>query len=192
MGNKQVWLVSGAGRGMGVDIARAALSAGHSVIATVRRPAKVGDAVGPHDHLLAVALDVTDPTSIRTAVRAGLDRFGQLDVVVNNAGNFNAGFFEELTPDAFRGQIETTFFGPVNVAREVLPTSGSSGPARHDLLDRRPGRRGVPTRVRHRRRPADTSRVRCAGTADGTSSSARSRNSPGTRRPAECRSPPRA
>jgi NAD(P)-dependent dehydrogenase (short-subunit alcohol dehydrogenase family) len=121
MSTKQVWLITGAGRGMGVDIARAALAEGHSVIATGRNPEKVIAAVGAHDDLFAVALDVTDPESIHAAVRAGLDRFGRLDVVVNNAGNFHAGFFEELTPDAFRLQIETTFFGPVNVTREVLP-----------------------------------------------------------------------
>jgi NAD(P)-dependent dehydrogenase (short-subunit alcohol dehydrogenase family) len=121
MGDKKVWFVTGAGRGMGVDIAKAALAAGHAVVATGRNPVKVISAIGAHDDLLAVKLDVTDPGDTTTALAAAMDRFGRLDVLVNNAGNFNAGFFEELSPDEFRAQIETTFFGPVNITRAVLP-----------------------------------------------------------------------
>ena len=121
MDDKKVWFVTGAGRGMGVDIAEAALAAGHSVVATGRNAHKVGSVLGSHDELLVVALDVTDPASAATAVKAGVDRFGRIDVLINNAGNFNAGFFEELSPEEFRAQIETTFFGPVNVTRATLP-----------------------------------------------------------------------
>jgi NAD(P)-dependent dehydrogenase (short-subunit alcohol dehydrogenase family) len=121
MSDKQVWLVTGAGRGLGVDIAKAALAAGHAVVATGRNPEKVTSAIGEHDDLLAVRLDVTDPAEGESAVAAAVDRFGRIDVLVNNAGNFNAGFFEELSPEEFRAQIETTFFGPVNVTRAVLP-----------------------------------------------------------------------
>jgi NAD(P)-dependent dehydrogenase (short-subunit alcohol dehydrogenase family) len=121
MSDKKVWLVTGAGRGLGVDIAKAALAAGHAVVATGRNPEKVTSAVGEHDDLLAVRLDVTDPAEGESAVVAAVDRFGRIDVLVNNAGNFNAGFFEELSPEEFRAQIETTFFGPVNVTRAVLP-----------------------------------------------------------------------
>jgi NAD(P)-dependent dehydrogenase (short-subunit alcohol dehydrogenase family) len=121
MSDKKVWLVTGAGRGLGVDIAKAALTAGHAVVATGRNPEKVTAAIGEHDHLLAVKLDVTDPTDAEAAVAAAVDRFGRIDVLVNNAGNFNAGFFEELSPEEFRAQIETTFFGPVNVTRAALP-----------------------------------------------------------------------
>jgi NAD(P)-dependent dehydrogenase (short-subunit alcohol dehydrogenase family) len=116
-----VWFVTGAGRGMGVDIAMAALAAGHAVVATGRDPEKVASVLGAHDDLIVVALDVTDPASVEAAVQAGMDRFGRIDVLVNNAGNFNAGFFEELTPEEFRAQIETTLFGPVNVTRATLP-----------------------------------------------------------------------
>jgi NAD(P)-dependent dehydrogenase (short-subunit alcohol dehydrogenase family) len=118
---KKVWLVTGAGRGMGVDIARAALAAGHAVVATGRDAERVSAALGKHDDLLAVALDVTDPASASAAVRAALDRFGRIDTLVNNAGNFYAGFFEEITPEDFRAQMETNFFGPLNVTRAVLP-----------------------------------------------------------------------
>jgi NAD(P)-dependent dehydrogenase (short-subunit alcohol dehydrogenase family) len=121
MGDKKVWFVTGAGRGLGVDIAKAALAGGHAVVATGRDTEKVSSAIGEHDDLLAVKLDVTDPADAETAVAAAVDRFGRIDVLVNNAGNFNAGFFEELSPEEFRAQIETTFFGPVNVTRAALP-----------------------------------------------------------------------
>jgi NAD(P)-dependent dehydrogenase (short-subunit alcohol dehydrogenase family) len=77
--------------------------------------------LGEHDDLLAVKLDVTDPADAEAAVKATIERFGRLDVLVNNAGNFNAGFFEEISPQDFRAQIETTLFGPVNVTRAALP-----------------------------------------------------------------------
>jgi NAD(P)-dependent dehydrogenase (short-subunit alcohol dehydrogenase family) len=118
---KKIWLVTGAGRGMGVDIAQEALAAGHAVVATGRNAERVARAVGGHDDLLVVALDVTDPDSVQAAIDATVARFGHLDVVVNNAGNFKAGFFEEISPEDFRAQIETNFFGPVNLTRAVLP-----------------------------------------------------------------------
>jgi len=121
MSEKKVWLITGAGRGMGVDIAKAALAAGHAVVATGRNPERVRSVIGAHGDLLAVKLDVTDPADAEAAVRVAVDRFGRLDVLVNNAGNFYAGFFEEITPEHFRTQIETTLFGPINVARAVLP-----------------------------------------------------------------------
>lgn len=121
MTEQNVWLVTGAGRGLGVDIARAALAAGHAVVATARNTDSIGKALGGHDDLLAVALDVTDPQAATAAVQATVERFGRLDVLVNNAGSFHAGFFEEMTPEAFRSQIETTLFGPVNVTRAALP-----------------------------------------------------------------------
>jgi NAD(P)-dependent dehydrogenase (short-subunit alcohol dehydrogenase family) len=121
MRDKKVWLITGAGRGMGVDIARAALAAGDAVVATARKAESVTAALGKHDDLLAVKLDVTDPTTAESAVKATVERFGRIDVLVNNAGNFNAGFFEEISPGDFRAQIETTLFGPVNVTRAALP-----------------------------------------------------------------------
>jgi NAD(P)-dependent dehydrogenase (short-subunit alcohol dehydrogenase family) len=121
MSDRNVWFVTGAGRGMGVDIAKAALAGGHAVVATGRNAEKVASVLGAHDDLIVVALDVTDLASAEAAVQAGVDRFGRIDVLVNNAGNFNAGFFEELTPEEFRAQIETTLFGPVNVTRATLP-----------------------------------------------------------------------
>jgi NAD(P)-dependent dehydrogenase (short-subunit alcohol dehydrogenase family) len=121
MTHKKVWLVTGAGRGMGTDIARAALAAGHAVVATGRNPDRVTAALGAHEDLLAVSLDVTAPASVSAAVDAAVDRFGRIDVLVNNAGNFYAGFFEEVTSEDFTAQIETNLFGPLNVTRAVLP-----------------------------------------------------------------------
>jgi NAD(P)-dependent dehydrogenase (short-subunit alcohol dehydrogenase family) len=117
----KVWFVTGAGRGMGTDIARAALDAGHKVVATGRNTDKVAQAIGPSENLLVVKLDVTKSSDAESAVKAAVDRFGRIDVLVNNAGNFYAGFFEELSAEDFRAQIETNLFGPVNVTRAVLP-----------------------------------------------------------------------
>jgi NAD(P)-dependent dehydrogenase (short-subunit alcohol dehydrogenase family) len=121
MTDKKVWFITGAGRGMGVDIAKAALSAGDAVVATGRNPERVSSALGAHDDLLVVELDVTSLDNANDAARAAVDRFGRIDVLVNNAGNFYAGFFEEISPQDFRAQIETTLFGPINVTRAVLP-----------------------------------------------------------------------
>ena len=121
MTDKNVWFVTGAGRGMGVDIAKAALAAGHGVVATGRNTNLVAKALGAADDLLIVKLDVTRPEDAKAAVARGVERFGRIDVLVNNAGNFYAGFFEEISPEDFRAQIETNLFGPVNVTRATLP-----------------------------------------------------------------------
>src|SRR5579864_2927343 len=119
--NQKIWFITGAGRGMGVYISKAALAAGHAVVATGRNPKRVSSAFGAHDDLLAVKLDVTSLDDAKDAARAAVDRFARIDVLVNNAGNFYAGFFEEITPEDFRAQMETTMFGPMNVTRAVLP-----------------------------------------------------------------------
>ncbi len=121
MTDKNVWFITGAGRGMGVYIAKAALAAGNAVVATGRTTDAVTKAVGEADDLLVVKLDVTSPEDAAAAVTAAVDRFGRIDVLVNNAGNFYAGFFEEITPQDFRAQVETLLFGPMNVTRAVLP-----------------------------------------------------------------------
>ena len=117
----KVWFITGAGRGLGIDIAQKALAAGHSVVATGRNADRVLQAVGAHDNLLTVALDITDPEAAIAAAKAAVDRFGRIDVLVNNAGNFYAGYFEEISAKQFRAQMETNFFGPLNVTRAILP-----------------------------------------------------------------------
>ena len=119
--DKKVWFITGAGRGMGVDIAKAALAAGNAVVPTGRNTDAVAKAVGEAEELLVVKLDITSPDDAEAACTAAVDRFGRIDVLVNNAGNFYAGFFEEIRPEDFRAQIETSLFGPLNVTRAVLP-----------------------------------------------------------------------
>jgi NAD(P)-dependent dehydrogenase (short-subunit alcohol dehydrogenase family) len=121
MTDKKVWFITGAGRGMAVDIAQAALAAGHAVVATGRNTEAVAEAVGEADDLLVVQLDITSLASAEAAMRAAVDRFGRIDVLVNSAGNFYAGFFEELTPEQIERQLTTNLVGPMNVTRAVPP-----------------------------------------------------------------------
>jgi NAD(P)-dependent dehydrogenase (short-subunit alcohol dehydrogenase family) len=121
MTDKNIWFITGAGRGMGFEIAKAALAAGHAVVTTGRNTDAVAKAVGAADDLLVVKLDVTSPADAEAAAQAAVDRFGRIDVLVNNAGNFYAGYFEELTPEQIERQLATTLIGPMNVTRAVLP-----------------------------------------------------------------------
>jgi NAD(P)-dependent dehydrogenase (short-subunit alcohol dehydrogenase family) len=116
-----VWLITGAGRGMGADFAKAALAAGHAVVATGRNSDAVSRALGKSNDLLSVTLDVTNLADAEAAARAAVDRFGRIDVLVNNAASFYAGYFEELTPEQFERQLSVSLIGPMNVTRAVLP-----------------------------------------------------------------------
>jgi NAD(P)-dependent dehydrogenase (short-subunit alcohol dehydrogenase family) len=117
----KVWFITGAGRGMGVNIAKAALAAGYKVVATGRNTDKVAEALGKPGDLLIVKLDITKPADAESAVKATVEKFGRIDVLVNNAANFYAGFFEELTPEQMERQLSTSLVGPMNVTRTVLP-----------------------------------------------------------------------
>jgi NAD(P)-dependent dehydrogenase (short-subunit alcohol dehydrogenase family) len=118
----RTWLITGSSRGLGRDLASAALAAGDNVVATARRPAQLDDLVARHgDRVLALALDVTDPAAAVAVVSQAVERFGSLDVVANNAGYGNSGSIEDTPSDDFRDQVETNFFGVVNVTRAALP-----------------------------------------------------------------------
>jgi NAD(P)-dependent dehydrogenase (short-subunit alcohol dehydrogenase family) len=121
MGKRKVWFITGAGRGMGVDFAKAALADGHAVVATGRDAGRLAKALGQSDDLLAVKLDVTSREDANAAVRTAIDRFGRVDVLVNNAASFYAGYFEELSPEQMDRQLATSLLGPMNVTRAVLP-----------------------------------------------------------------------
>ncbi len=110
MTNKKIWFITGASRGMGVDFAKSALAAGHAVVAS-----------GQSNNLLAVKLDVTSRAHAEAAVQAAVDQFGRIDVLVNNAASFYAGYFEELTPEQMERQLAASLIGPMNVTRAVLP-----------------------------------------------------------------------
>jgi NAD(P)-dependent dehydrogenase (short-subunit alcohol dehydrogenase family) len=117
----RVWFITGTGRGMGVNIAKAALVAGNKVVATGRNTDKVTEALGKSADLLVVKLDITKAADAKAAAKAAVEKFGRLDVLVNNAANFYAGFFEELTPEQMERQLSTSLVGPMNVTRAVLP-----------------------------------------------------------------------
>ncbi|HVO04756.1 MAG TPA: oxidoreductase [Candidatus Cybelea sp.] len=119
----RTWFITGAGRGLGTEIARAALKAGDNVVATARRRDGLTVALGPDgDRLLTVALDVTDRAAADRAVAAALQRFGAIDVLVNNAGYGHLGFFEEATPEEVKAQFDTNLFGAFNVTWAALPS----------------------------------------------------------------------
>src|SRR3984957_4025274 len=127
MAINKVWLITGAGRGLGTDIAKAALAGGHQVVATGRNTDKVAKALGKSPELLIAKLDITKPTDAESAVKASVDQFGRIDVLVNNAANFYAGFFEELSPEQIEQQLSTSLIGPMNVTRAILPIMRKQG-----------------------------------------------------------------
>jgi NAD(P)-dependent dehydrogenase (short-subunit alcohol dehydrogenase family) len=118
----QVWLITGSSRGLGRSMAEAVLAAGHRLVATARNRALLDDLVEQYgDQVRAVALDVTDLEAARQAVQTASNAFGCLDVLVNNAGYANVASIEDVTDEDFREQVETNFFGVVNLTRAALP-----------------------------------------------------------------------
>ncbi|MEE4545234.1 SDR family NAD(P)-dependent oxidoreductase [Streptomyces sp. V4-01] len=123
MSATSVFLVSGASRGLGREIVAAALEAGHRVVAGVRSPSALDDLAAKHGdgQLAVVPLDVTDADAARAAVATAVDRFGRLDVLVNNAGYANVDPVEDVGFDDFRTQVDTNLFGVVRLTQAALP-----------------------------------------------------------------------
>jgi NAD(P)-dependent dehydrogenase (short-subunit alcohol dehydrogenase family) len=114
----KIWLITGSARGLGRHLAEAVLASGDSLVATARDPSKLSDLVARYgDRVRTVALDVTDDAAARAAVDVAVSAFGRLDVLVNNAGYGHAAPFEQTTDEDFRAQIDTNFYGVVNVTR---------------------------------------------------------------------------
>ncbi|WP_281638012.1 SDR family NAD(P)-dependent oxidoreductase [Flavobacterium marginilacus] len=127
MSNSKVWLITGASSGIGLEITKATLAAGNKVIATGRNADKVAKELGAStDNLLIVQMDVTNTEEINTALDAAIEKFGTVDVLVNNAGSFYAGYFEELSQAQMERQFAVNVFGPMNVTRAVLPIMRSN------------------------------------------------------------------
>jgi len=118
----KVWLITGSSRGLGRALAEAVLAAGHKLVATARNPQQVADLVERYpDRSRALALDVTDRAQAEAAIRAAVERFGRIDVLVNNAGYANVNAIEDFAEDDFRDQIETNLWGVINLTRAALP-----------------------------------------------------------------------
>ncbi len=117
----KVWFVTGASRGLGLAIARDALQRGDFVVATARRPEVITAALGDQENLLALPLDVTDGAQAVHAANAAIDRYGRIDVLVNNAGYGLLAAVEEASSDEVERQFATNVFGLLKVTRAVLP-----------------------------------------------------------------------
>ena len=141
----KVWLVTGSSRGIGRKLAEAVLAAGDRLVATARNPEQVQDLVAAApERVLAVALDVTSSESARAAVEQAVQRFGRLDVVVNNAGYANISSIENAPEEDFRAQVETNLFGVVNVTRAALPVLRAQGSGHVIQISSLGGRIGSP------------------------------------------------
>ena len=127
MNKNKVWFITGAGRGIGAEFARAALVDGNKVVASGRNKDELKVTLGEHDNLLIVELDVTKPDQAQEAIENAVARFGTVDVLVNNAASFFGGYFEELTNEQIEKQLAINLYGPMNVTRAVLPVMRKAG-----------------------------------------------------------------
>ena len=116
-----VWLVTGASGGLGLALVRQLLAAGHRVAATTRNADKLATAVGDSENLLALTMALTDEADIKRGIAAITERFGRIDVTVNNAGYILVGAIEELTDAEIRANFDINVFGMMNVIRAVMP-----------------------------------------------------------------------
>lgn len=142
----EVWFITGCSRGLGFEIAQAALESGASLVATARNPEQLGPLVEKHgsDRVLPLALDVARNDEVLKAVKQGHEKFGRIDIVVNNAGYSNVAAIEDIDIDDFRAQIDTNFFGVVYVSKAVLPIMRQQGSGHIFQVSSIGGRLGTP------------------------------------------------
>lgn len=141
----KTWLITGSSRGLGRTLAESVLEAGHNVVATARRTETLGALADKYgERVRLVTLDVTDAAAARRAVRAAVEAFGRLDVVVNNAGYADMAAIEDMSDEAFRAQIDANLFGVVNVTRAALPVLREQGSGHIIQISSVGGRVGVP------------------------------------------------
>jgi NAD(P)-dependent dehydrogenase (short-subunit alcohol dehydrogenase family) len=141
----RVWFITGASRGLGFAITRAALAAGDAVMATARRPEKLAAAFGDHGGRLATApLDVAVPDAAAGPLRETAEKFGRLDVVVNNAGFGSIAPIEDVTDADFYSQVDTNLYGVLSVTRAAVPLLRRQGSGHIVQIASIGGRVGAP------------------------------------------------
>lgn len=141
----KVWFVTGSSRGLGRNIVEVALEAGEMVVATARKPEQLQDLVERYgDQVRTIALDVTNPESATNAVKAAVEAFGRIDVLVNNAGYGDIASVEDVTIDDFKAQIDTNFYGVVYMTKAVLPVMRQQGSGHIIQVSSIGGRSGAP------------------------------------------------
>ncbi|MFG2076444.1 SDR family oxidoreductase [Nonomuraea maritima] len=138
------WFITGGSRGLGLEITRAALNGGDNVVVAARDPRKLPDELRRHDRVLGVALDVTRSEDITAAVETAVERFGTIDVLVNNAGRGLLGALEEITDAEARSLFDLNVFGLINVTRAVLPAMRAAGAGKIVNIGSRSGFEGEP------------------------------------------------
>lgn len=125
--NQKVWFITGGNKGLGAAMVNEALENGYNVVATARNVESAEKTIGKHPNLLILKLDITNDQQVKQAVSAAIERFGQIDVLVNNAGYGLLGYFEEMSAESIRNQFDTNVFGTMNITREILPIMRKQG-----------------------------------------------------------------
>jgi NAD(P)-dependent dehydrogenase (short-subunit alcohol dehydrogenase family) len=125
--NPKVWFITGGNKGLGAAMVKEALANGHKVVASARSVERAEKTLDTHSNLLIVQLDITDDEQVQNAVAAAMERFGQIDVLVNNAGYGLLGYFEEMSDESIRNQFETNVFGTMKITRAILPIMRQQG-----------------------------------------------------------------
>ncbi|MBE9463364.1 SDR family NAD(P)-dependent oxidoreductase [Dyadobacter subterraneus] len=122
MSSQQVWFITGASKGIGLALTKLALSQGHKVVATSRNIEDFKTSITEHqNNFLPLKVDITSDSEVKNAIQQSIDKFGKLDVIVNNAGYSLVGSMEEMTNEEFRQTLDVNFFATANVIRHVMP-----------------------------------------------------------------------